>query len=1074
MVAAEVFRDKAREMEKSVFSFFVRNGHMTILALVAVVFGGLYAISRMPIESEPEVKIPIGTVFTVYPGASPSDVEKLVTDEIEDRLINLDDLKELTSETREGVSFITVEFDASADLDEAIRNLRDEVDAAKVDLPEDAEDPVVEQIRAGDRAILTFTLVGDLPFEDLKQYADDFEEFIEDIPGVNKVDVSGLPEKEMQVLVRKAVLEGYELSIADVTNAIARNHIDFPVGAIRTNDLYYQTSLKGQFNSEEALASLSVGTTGGQTIYLRDIAEVREVFAETSTESALYEAGEANSRRAVTFGVFKKVGADLVAIADTAKEQAETFAEGLPTGAEILVTDDESERIRQDIRNLLRSAWQTVAIIAIVLLLALGRGEAISAASSIPILYLISFMGLWLIGSTFNFLTFFALILSLGVVVDTSIVIIEGVYEHMKDHNMNSRQAALASLATFRAPLISGSATTIAAFLPLGLMTGIMGEYVKHIPYTVNITLIASLFTALAILPAVAAYLLRNVGKDGTDKKPPKLTPVFHKLGAWFEERITNLLNSRTLQKRWLIALPMAFVLSLAMFATGIVKFNLFSSVDTDLFFVTVKAAEGTALERTREFTYDVEEVIANIPELERYVVVYGSNGTHQARITVTLTDPADRKRKSYEITQELRANIAPLKQATILIEELEAGPPSGADIEMRLVGEDIRSLEEFSAVVERTLRQVEGTSDVQNDLELSPGEFHIHLQRDRMEYFGVSAQQIGQILRTSVFGNDSVKINRSGEETPIMVRLDYRDPLCLQDTETALIERRDNVTLCRSNPQSIADLENLLVPTRRGQVPLSELIEVELTSAVTTVRHFDTKRVVRVKANVVEGFVLQDVLRDFRTQLNALNVPANIDIQFGGENEDTLDSMRSLGRASVLAILIILTILVYQFSSFRQVFIIMMTMPLAIMGVLYGLALIRIPLSFPGMIGVVALLGIVVNDAIVMIDKINTNRYDIGLPLREAVAKGSMQRLEPVLMTTLTTALGVMPLIFTGETFRDLAIVVAVGITVATIFTLFVIPLLYYRFESNEPGLWEWIGEKCKRLWIRLQSSEQ
>lgn len=1073
MVAAEVFREKAREMEKSVFSFFVRNGHMTILALVAVVFGGLLAISTMPIESEPEVKIPIGTVMTVYPGASPSDVEKLVTDEIEDRLINLDDLKELTSETREGVSFITVEFDASADLEDAIRNLRDEVDAAKVDLPQDAEDPVVQQIRADDRAILTFTMVGELPFDELKQYADDFQDLIEDIPGVNKVEVNGLPDKEMQVLVRKEVLEGYQLSIADITSAIARNHIDFPVGSVLSNDLYYQTSLKGQFTSAESLASLAVGSAGGQTIYLRDIADVREVFAETNTESTLYEADRKIERTAVTFGVYKKVGADLVAIADNAKDEAKQFAEGLPAGAEVLVTDDESERIRQDISNLLRSAWQTVVIIAVVLLLALGLGEAVSAASSIPILYLISFVGLWWIGSTFNFLTFFALILSLGVVVDTSIVIIEGMYEHMKDHGMNSRQAALASLATFKAPLISGSATTIAAFLPLGLMTGIMGEYVKYIPYTVNITLLASLFTALMILPAVAAFLLRNAHVEGK-KKPPKLTPVFQRLGAWFELQITTLLDSPKLQKRWLIGLPAAFVLSLALFVTGIVKFNLFSSVDTDVFFVTVKAAEGTALEKTKELTHDVESVIATIPELERYVVVYGSNGSHQSRITVTLTDPKERKQKSYDIAQQLRENLQPLKQATVLVEELEAGPPSGSDIEMRLIGEDIRSLEEFSAVVERQLRQTPGTSDVQNDLELSPGEFHILLKRDRMEYFGISAQELGQVLRTSVFGNDSVKINEAGDETPIVVSLDYRDPLCVQNTETALIERRDHVTLCRSNPNSIADIENLLVATRRGQVPLSELVDTELTSAVTAVRHFDTKRVVRVKANVVEGFVLQDVLTAFRERMDNITMPSDIQIQFGGENEDTMDSMRSLGRASILAMLIILTILVYQFKSFRQVFIIMMTMPLAIMGVFYGLALIRIPLSFPGMIGVVALLGIVVNDAIVMIDKININRHDVGMPIRDAVIKGSIQRLEPVIMTTLTTALGVLPLVFTGETFRDLAIVVAIGITVATIFTLFVIPLLYYRFESNQPGVLQWIAGKAKRLWLRLQSSNE
>ena len=776
-------------METSVFAFFVRNGHMTILALIACILGGLYAVSSMPIESEPEVKIPIGTVLTVYPGASPSDVEKLVTDEIEERLKNLDDVEEITSESKEGVSFITVEFDARADLKEAISDLRDEVDAAKVDLPNDAEDPVVEQIRAGDRAIITYALIGDVPFGVMKSYADQLEDLFDEISGVNTVEVNGLPDVEMQVIVRKEALEGYQLSITDVSRAVSANHIDFPIGTIQTSDLYYQTSLKGQFDSSDSLESLSVAEVGGQTVYLRDIAEVREAFAETSSESIVYQP-ESGEQISVRFGVFKQVGADLVRIADTSKEVVAEFRKTLPEGMEVIVTDDESERIRQDIHNLLRSAWQTVLIIAVVLFLALGTRESLAAASSMPILYLIGFIGLWFNGSTFNFLTFFALILSLGVVVDTSIVIIEGVYEHMRDHGMNSRQASLASLATFRAPLISGSATTIAAFLPLGLMTGIMGEYVKHIPITVNITLISSLFTALVILPAIATFLLSSVRAE-EERKPPKLAPVFERIGVWFSAQIDHLLDSKKAQRRWLIVLPSLFVLSLVMLVTGIVKFNLFSSIDTDVFFVTVKTAEGTALEETKRHTKKVEKVIAEVPELERYDVVYGNGGSHIARISVNLTGTDERKRKSYDIASDLRKKVASIRSATVLVEELEAGPPSGADIQLRLMGDDIRSLEQFSASVESELRKIQGVSDVQNDLELSPGEFHVTLQRDRMEYFGVTAQDVGRILRTSVYGDDSVKINRAGEEIPIVVRLDYRDDACLSDTKTALLEQR-------------------------------------------------------------------------------------------------------------------------------------------------------------------------------------------------------------------------------------------------------------------------------------------
>jgi len=1060
----DFLKQKAEEVRASFLSFFVRNGHLAFLLILGVFLGGIYAIRQMPIESEPEVKIPIGMVITAYPGASPSDVEKLVTDELEKALEDLDDVKRITSESREGISVITVEFEADADLEDSIRNLRDEVDTAQSDLPEEALDSSVEQIRAGDRAIVTFTVTGNVPFDDLKFHADELQDLIENVKGVNKVEIHGLPDREMQVLVNIRQLEGYGLSLSDISRAIASNHIDVPIGSIQTDGYYYQASLKGQFDTAEELNNLVVATLNGQNVFLRDIAEVREVFGETSSETQLYEAETGEYSRSVALGVFKKVGEDLVQMVTQAKTAVAEYEENvLPDDMDIIITDDESDRIKEDISNLLRSAWQTIVIIGITLLLALGVKEAGLASTSIPILYLISFVGLALVGETFNFLTFFALILSLGVVVDTSIVVLEGIHENMNKHDMDAETASLASMAVFKAPLSSGSLTTIAAFLPLGLMTGIMGEYVKHIPITVNLTLLASLFTALMVLPAIAKKVLHR--SEHTELKPAYLTRVFVPLSAWYARNIKRILSSRRERRTWIASLVLLFFLSGGLLATGIVKFQLFSSVDTNLFFVNISAPEGSSLERTREITEKVEAEVRMLPELKRFVSVYGNGGPHKAQISVTLTDPSDRKEKSYQLTQLLRDKVRSITDAEILVEELEAGPPTGADIQARLVGDDVRALEEYAAVVEGYLRNIKGATNITNDLELSPGEFHLVPRRDRLEYFGVSTQQIGGLLRTAVFGDDSVKINRSGEETPIVVRLDFRSENCLNDPITELTEAKDGVTLCRTNPTDVSQLLSLLIPTQRGLVPLGEMADLELTSAVTTIRHYDADRVVNVKADVEEGYVLSDVLNALIARIDDEGTPENISVEFGGENEETAESMASLARASILALLLIFVILVYQFGSFKHVFIVLTTMPLAIMGVLYGLAVIRIPLSFPGMIGLVALLGIVVNDAIVLIDKINVNR-ESGLPLRDAVETGCEQRLEPVIITTLTTALGVLPLIFTGETFRDLAIVVAVGITIATVFTLIVVPILYMALESGEKG-------RLARLWQRIRKKK-
>ncbi|MDP7069064.1 MAG: efflux RND transporter permease subunit, partial [Candidatus Peribacteraceae bacterium] len=722
--------------------------------------------------------------------------------------------------------------------------------------------------------IITFTIVGSHPLVEFKKYADILEDRLEGIRGVNKVQINGLPVRQMQVMVDLRSLEGFGLSITDVSRAVSSNHVDFPVGSVLTDNYYYQASLKAEFSSPEQLESLAIASRDGHPVYLRDIAKVRYAFAETSTETNLYTAETNDYRQAVSIGVFKKAGEDLVRMTTEAKDAVEMFRKELPLGMDIVVTDDESERIAQDISQLIRSAWQTVLIIAITLFLALGIRAAIAAASAIPILYLITIIGLAFIGSTFNFLTFFALILSLGVVIDTSIVIIEGVHENMNKFKMPAEESALASVASFKAPLISGTMTTLAAFLPLGLMTGIMGEYVKHIPITVNLTLVASLLTALMIMPPIAVWILT---KTGESKRKPILSSSFEKLSEWYGKAIKKILHSNRLRRKWVLSMVVAFILSGVLSATGIVKFNLFASRDINLFFVNIEAPEGTSLERTKEITHEVEEIVEETPELLRFVSVYGGGGfndgfgagsagaSHKASITVTLTDPADRRIKSYDIASGLRKKLRTITEAQVLVEELSGGPPSGADIQIRLIGDEVRVVQGFATVVQCELAEVPGVSDVIDDLELSPGEYHLTPKRDRLEFFGISVQDLGFIMRTSVFGDNTTEIRRSGEEEDIVVRIDYRDRLCISNPITALLEARDEVTICRSNPKDIAELMGMLISTPSGQqVPLSEFVDVKLMSAVTTIRHYNTDRVVNVKANVDEGYVVSDVLKRF------------------------------------------------------------------------------------------------------------------------------------------------------------------------------------------------------------------
>ncbi|MFH1546716.1 MAG: efflux RND transporter permease subunit [Patescibacteria group bacterium] len=1049
----------------SFWGFFVKNWRVALLVIALFVIGGTASLFSLPLESDPEVKIPIAIVSTGYPGASPADIEKLITDRIEEKLKNLDGLDKLTSTSSEGISSITVEFDPRADLTESIRNLRDEVDSAKSNLPDDATDPIVTEISVSDQPIIAASLLSNLPSSEMKKYGEDLQDILEGIPGVSEANLFGLENEEMQVLVNIQKLEGYGLSLSEVVSAISRNHLDFPIGALLTDGFYYTASLKAQFNSTEELLELPVASRGGQNIYLRDIAEVREVFAEKVSAAKVFRMDEGDYRDSVTIQIKKKTGANIVEVADAVKAEVAKFkVERLPPAVEILITNDWSKFVRQDIRILGRSALQTVAIIFIVLFLALGKKEAMMVGFSIPLIFLLAFIGLNFAGETLNGIVLFSLILSLGLIVDTSIVIMEGIYEGVKEKGLNGRDAALLAIHTFKAPLIAGTLTTISVFIPMMLMSGIMGEFIKHIPITVIITLAASLFVAIFILSAIAARVFRDYQKTEKRDKKPLLEKFITPLRAWYVAKIREILHSKKKRRGIVVGILLAFFITLTFPFIGILKVQMFPSVDLDFFMLNVELPVGATLEETERVTEKVEKLIPDLPEVENFVSIIGGVGTsfvlhssgfaatNRAQITVNLTEIDSRKIKSYEIAGILREKVEPITEAKIEVEELSAGPPSGAPVEIRVKGEEVNQLEQVAEILVRELEKISGTRNVSSDVEHGTGEFHFKLKRDRLNFYGVTAAAVASDLRTAVFGNNSVKILRNGKETPIVVSLDFRNEECREDKFTQILEKRDRLTLCRNNPSDISQIRNLLISTPKGMIPVSEIAEIELHPAITIIRHRDTDTVVNVHAYVEEGVLPAEVIQQF--QENFANyesqIPDGVSLEFGGEAEDIAESFTSLFRAMGVGIFLIALILVLQFNSFRQPFIILFTLPLALIGVFTGLALIGRNLSFPGFIGIVALSGVVVNDAIVLIDRINKNIRK-GLPKIEAIIRSGGERMQPIILTTITTSLGVLPLAFANELWADLAWSIAFGITFATVLTLVMVPIFYNALESGK-----------------------
>lgn len=1054
-------------IKHSPWGFFVKKWRLTIVALAAIAIGGLLSLTSMPLESDPEVEIPLGLVSVSFPGATPSDVEELVTDKLETHLKTLDDLKLLTSSSSEGIASIVVEFEASADLTESIRQLRDKVENAKTDLPEEANDPTVSEIRTNDAPVITFSLLGNLTPNEFESFADELEEKLEGIHGVSKAVVSGIENKEMQVLIDIKALEGFKLSLGEITQAIQRNHVDFPMGSVLVNDFYYQTSLKGQLKNVDDLLNLPVTNREGRNVYLKDIAEVREVFSKKQSITKIYQDSTGTFRPSVTIQVFKKTGASIIEMTDDAKEVVEKFErEVLPPSTEILTTGDNSLFIREDIQTLGKSGIQVVTIIFLLLFIALGAKEATLAAISIPFIFFISFIVLYLTGETFNFLVLFSLIISLGLIVDTSIIMMEGVHENLRDKKLNSTDSALLAIKTYKTPLTSSTFTTISAFVPMALMPGIMGQYMSHIPRTVTVTLFASLFVATFLLPGMAAHLFRNFKHEKS--KPALLDRFMVPLQKWYGEKITNILHSKAKRRSWVIGMILTSIVAVSFPFVGIMKVQMFPKLDGDYFTVEIEGPLGSKLEDTLEIAEGLEKYIVDLPELDNFVTIVGgsslaitsdrhgssglgiSTSANKASITINLLEKKQRALKAYDVSEMFRQKTKHIQGAKITINDLQTGPPTGADVEVRITGDNFEELENFAKIVESELRKVEGARDEDIDVQHGTGEFHFNIKRDQLEFYKLSVLQLATELRTAVYGSNNVKIIKSGNETPIIVKLDFRDESCVTDKMNQLLSKRDQLTLCDLSPKNIDQIKRLLIATPKGQVSLSELVEVSLEPTITTIRHRDAEKVVNVKAYAKTGYLAEDIRRDLQSRLDNIKIPAGISLDFGGEFQEMHESFNSLFSAMYVGLILIIFILVLQFNSFRQPLIIIFTLPLAFIGVFFGMAAIGRNFSFPAFIGVVALMGVVVNDAIVLIDRINNN-IRAGMKKVEAIIQSGKERLQPIFLTTVTTATGVLPLVWAGSFWVDMAWAIFFGIIFATVLTLVMVPIFYNALESGK-----------------------
>jgi len=1027
------------------WSFFVKKSSFSFLLLIALIGFGFYAVLTIPKESAPEVQVPIAIISTPFPGSSALDVEELVTNKIEEQLnSNLDELKKITSTSREGVSIVIAEFNANLDIDKSIDKVRDEIDKIKPELPSDAEDPIISDVDFVDQPILLISVASDLPVTEFIKLTNDVIDELKKVKGVSRIQKSGIREAEVQVVVRKDALKKFGINLPQIVLAIAKANNSLPVGSVQIGDIEYAVRFEGDIDNPSEIKDIAILNSSGEPVYIRDIAFVSDGVSKSTSFSRVSINGEP-LKQAVSLSVFKKRGGDITVISDAVKDRLKELDKTLLKDAESLVAFDVGKFVKDDLRNLSLTGAQTVVLVMIILFISIGWKESLIAGSAIPLSFLAAFIALQITGNTINFVSLFSLILAVGILVDSSIVITEGMHTKIRSIP-DKKEAAFLTIREFYLPLTSGTMTTIAVFAPLLFLSGVTGQFIASIPFTIIFVLLASLFIALGMIPLLSKSFLNSQRNNGSRlrKTQDKYTG---KLQNWYKRKISLILERRKWQNRFMFLLVVLFIISLALPITGVVKVIFFPPEDVDFIFIEIEKPEGSILGATDKSVREVEEILIQNRDIESFVTTVGQSssftggpgtgggsGARLANITVLLDENS--KRTSFEIVRRIRQDLNVIQSAEVKVSGPQSGPPTGQPITFRFLGDDLNELELVSVRVEKLLEEIKGTVNVSRNNENGGAEFVFKINRAKASELGIDASFVGQVLRTAIFGSKATTLKTQGDDIDVQVKLDL-NPNFINPHDTN-----------RTNIDAILHTE---INTPVGTVLLGSLLESYVEKSTPAVSHEDRKRLAIVGSDLEDGFIAGDIVKEFLSRQNELEIPDSVELKIGGEQEEVNRSFLEMFIALIVGLLLIVSILVLQFNKYRQAFFIIIIVPFTLIGILTGLAITGKTLSFPSMMGFIALSGIVVNNSIILIDKMNAIRKDSPyLSIKDVVLEASVLRLRPILLTTLTTVIGIIPLTYASELWSPLAFSIIFGLSFAAFITLILIPVLYYRWPGR------------------------
>ena len=1030
----------------SLAQFSVDHSKLINMIMVIVFIVGIYTLIFMPKEEMPSVEFGAFYIVVSYRGVSPEEMENLVVKKLEEQIINLDNVDYFQSTCAAGRATIFIRMEPNADIDQAWSDLNTEMQKV-TNLPDDADDPILVRLNMREvNEICTVALGGDFSANAIREIANDYKDEILTLPNIANVEIAGTRDREIWIENDVHKLDQYGLSIFDVANAITNRNKNVPAGDIRFGRAEFLIRTVGEFDTVDEIGDVIVKMDrNGRAIRIGNVATVIDTLEEQVT------IGKLNGDKAVNVNIYMDAEGNILQVMKNIRAASNTFVENVP-GLNLEVRNDGSIEVKNSLFTLGNNALFGIILVFITLLIFIGWRNALFAAWGIPFSFFLTFVIMDLLGVTMNNLSLFALILVIGMIVDDAIIVLENVHRY-REQGMSAKEAAIKGTNEIMWPVVAAVATTIAAFLPMLLISGMMGKFMSVFPIVVSIALFASLLECLIILPSHIADFSGKSGENLKDKT--------HKLHAWLT-KVYQYLIKRALKHRYIsvIIVVGALILALSAFGMGLIKFEFFPSGTPKTIILNLETPVGTSLERTDEVASQIEEFIQNMEEstdIEAVVSTIGQYTEHHrtqietsnAEIKIDLLDADDLTYSIEQIKGTIRKYLdtVPGLFSYKFIEGQRGGPPTDADIELRIIGNNIDKLESIGSYVISVLEDIPGVSDIETNMDNGKKEIKIVPKHDKLGLYGLTVNSISSVISIASYGAPVSKF-RGGEldEYDIVVRV-----------------REDQI-------DDVTDLKEIKIRTNSGDlIPLKELADFEISAGYSQIEHYNGNRVLTVTGNTTtydqDGKTVKQTPDEVTSILrgNALTGEQGVlsnfterfpgyQLQYGGVTQQRTEVYNSLYIALIVALILIFAILAAKFNSYVQPFIVMLTIPFAIIGVIFGLMITGLPFSMMTLIAVLALAGIVVNDSLILVDFVNSER-EKGVDRWNSLINAGTVRLRPILMTTVTTIAGFMPILLSTssqvESWKPIAVSIAFGLAFATLLTLLIIPVVYSFIDS-------------------------